>query len=129
MARMVYCLCPLEHEFEAMCDPDAEVLCPEHLIPCQQLWWQPSRRRAATVWDKSEWAYVDRKADGSYSFPMRPDLKPPPEGYERITVKSDQEMARVEREAKVRSERRWYDKGSGQGFDDHTPSHLPARVR
>ncbi len=81
-----------------------------------QHWWARSNQRA-TVWDKSEWATVFKKPDGSYSFPAIAD-KPTPPDCERITIKSDAEMARVEKAANVRSERRWFDKGSGNGHDD-----------
>lgn len=92
----------------------------------EQQWWA-RRSRNATVWHQSEWATVFRKPDGSYSFPARAD-KATPQGCERITIRSDAEMAQVERAAGVRSERRWYDRGSGSGFDDqHTPPRSPRR--
>lgn len=110
------CFCPV-------CNKERDVVCRERdSVPCswcgmemEQHWWK-RRAQIATVWDQREWATVFKKPDGSYSFPMKSD-KPTPEGCERITVRSDAEMARVEREAGVLSERRWFNSGSGDGHD------------
>jgi hypothetical protein len=117
MRRLVDIYCaPCDYRTECICAEDEVVCCPHCLSPMEQQWWA-RRRQQATVWDPSEWATVFKRTDGTYSFPMKAD-KPTPPGCERITIKSDAEMAWVEREAGVRSERRWYDKGSAAGFDD-----------
>lgn len=94
----------------------------------EQDWWTPSSHQPSTVWCKAETAVVHRRIDGQgssevplYRFPMKTDA-PLPQGYERVEVRSDRDMARVEREAGVRSEVRWYDRGSGRGHEvEQTP--------
>lgn len=73
----------------------------------------PLGRLLNAVWDVSESAVVFKKPDGTYSFPTRND-KPTPPGYERVEIRSDADMARIERDAGVQSERRWFDPGSGR---------------
>jgi hypothetical protein len=119
MKRLCDVRCSLDHTFEAMCDDAEVVLCPEHNIPCEQLWWQKSRSQQSE-WHPSEWATVFKKPDGTFSFPARADKATPP-GCERIVLKSDRDFARVEQAAGVRSERRWHDSGSGRAFDSETP--------
>ena len=123
MARNVTCLCPMGCEFDVIAAVDAEVFCPEHKLPSEQQWWRRSSQRE-TVWDRSEWATVFKASDGKYRFPGRADA-PTPAGYARITIKSDADMARVEHEAGVRSERRWFDRGSGNGHDTRDLPPLP----
>jgi hypothetical protein len=77
------------------------------------------------AWDKSETAVVHRKPDGSYRFPMRNDAPVPP-GCERVEIRSDRDMARVEREAGVLSERRHFDR-NGRGHEKPLPP-IPAGV-
>src|SRR5262249_33935383 len=86
--------------------------------------WGLNRRSQNTVWSRAEWATVFRSPDGKYRFPGRADA-PTPAGHERVVIKSDADMARVEREAGVRSERRWYDRGSGSSFDSRELPPLP----
>jgi|SRR5579859_3650726 len=113
--------CPCgPHQFEKICSPDEEVLCPEHGLPCVQLWWQPSRKRERTVWSDCEAVVVFKKPDGTYSFPARAS-KPCPPGWTRIVARSDREIAKIEREAGVRHERRWYD-SNGRGAEDELTS-------
>lgn len=78
---------------------------------------EPIRSRFSTEWHPSESITVFRKPDGTYSYPMRSD-KPTPPGCERVVIRSDRELAKHEQQANVLSERRWFDKGSGKGFDD-----------
>lgn len=96
---------------DLICRDDDTPTCRTCQSPLEQQWWV-RRSQLETVWGKDEMAVVFRKPDGTYSFPARND-KPTPEGYERVEIRSDREMARVEREAGVQSERRWYDQGSG----------------
>lgn len=117
MRRLVDLYCaPCDYCTEAICAEDEVMRCPKCLSPMEQQWWS-RRRQQSTVWDQSEWATVFKRDDGTYRFPMRSDAPTPP-GCERITIKSDADMARIERAANVRSERRWYDRGSGRGEDD-----------
>jgi hypothetical protein len=130
MRRMVYlrCLNPgCETVVERVCDEDDHPPCPTCSTPMEQDWWTPSSHRPATVWCKAETAVVHRRIDGQgskdvplYRFPMKAEA-PVPRGYERVEVRSDVQMARVEREAGVRSEVRWYDRGSGRGHESDLP--------
>lgn len=124
MPRNVNCYCaPCNITREVICDADSTIRCPTCHTPMEQRWWERGRQRE-TVWAKAEWATVFRKPDGSYKFPGRADV-PTPEGCERITIKSDREMAQVEQAAGVRSERRWFDRGSGSGFDTRDLPPVP----
>jgi hypothetical protein len=126
--RNVVCYCPVcDRETDVLCREDDRIRCPWCEIEMEQHWWK-RRTQQATVWDKSEWATVFKKPDGSFSFPARAD-KPTPEGCERITIRSDAEMARVERESGTRNERRWFDRGSAGGFDTQDLPALPFRMR
>jgi hypothetical protein len=90
----------------------------------EQQWWK-RRSQTATVWHPDETAVVFKKPDGTYSFPGRND-KPTPPGCERIEIRSDRDMARLEAAAGVRSEARWFDRGSGRGHDgDETMRPAP----
>lgn len=125
--RNVVCFCPVcDREKDMICREREHVPCPWCGIEMEQRWWLRVSQKA-TVWDQHEWATVFKDRDGKFSFPARAD-KPTPEGYERITIKSDVEMARVEREANVRSERRWFNSGSGSGHDTQELPELPFRV-
>lgn len=68
-------------------------------------------------WRPSEEVVVFRKPNGEFSFPTRND-KPTPPGCERLTARSDRELAAIEHLTSTRSEVRWFDRGSGRGFDD-----------
>jgi hypothetical protein len=122
--RNVVCYC-------SACDTRRDVICREDDVvncyvcssPMEQHWWERQPRQA-TVWNPNEWATVFKKPDGTFSFPMKAD-KPTPPGCERITIRSDAEMARIERAARVRSERRWFDSGSGGGHDTEDLPPLP----
>lgn len=119
MPRMSNCHCAsCDKTFERICEPHEIVVC-ECGAACEQRWWERSSNRGGE-WHPSETAVVFKKADGTYSFPARAD-KPTPAGCERIEIRSDRQMAAIEKAANVRSERRWYDSGSGRGFDDHLP--------
>lgn len=125
---MVVTYCPAcEKEKDILCREQERVFCPWCGLEMEQHWWK-RRTQAATVWHPQEWATVFKKQDGTYSFPMKAD-KPTPVGCERITIKSDAEMARVERSAGVRSERRWFDTGSANGHDTNDLPPLPFGVR
>ena len=89
--------------------------CPQCGAPMDRAWYLVRRER--TQWHESEEVVVFRKPDGSFSFPARND-KPCPQGWERISARSDRELARIEKMTHSSSERRWFDKGSGRGFDD-----------
>ncbi len=126
--RNVVCHClACNRESDRMCRECDVVLCDNCNTPMEQQWWK-RKAQIATVWHSSEWATVFKKPDGSYSFPARAD-KATPEGCERITIRSDTEMAKVERDAGVRNERRWYDRGSASGFDTKDLPALPFAVR
>lgn len=125
MKRLVVVHCPgCDVDREAICDEDETLYCQHCGTLCEQHWWKRSVKRD-TVWHKDEWAVVFRKADGTFRYPGRNDL-PTPEGCERVTIRTDAEMAKHEQEAGVRSERRWFDRGSGNGHDgDETMAPLP----
>lgn len=73
--------------------------------------------RRSTVWDKSEEIVIFRKPDGTFSFPARNDHATPP-GCERIIARCDADVAKIEAMTGTRSERRWFDRGSGRDFSD-----------
>lgn len=77
-------------------------------------------------WSDKDAVVVFKKADGSISYPARNDLKTP-KGCERVVMRSLREVEKFEKEAGVRSEMAWFDKGSGRSFDDvGDASHLPS---
>jgi hypothetical protein len=77
-------------------------------------------RNLLGVWDKQETAVVQRNTTtGQYRFPMRADA-PCPEGYERVEIRSDKAMEKVEKEAGVLSEVRHYDR-NGRGHEKPLP--------
>jgi hypothetical protein len=120
---VVHCIDGCERDREVICDEDEVVRCPCGSL-CEQQWWRRSIQRE-TVWHKDEMAVVFKKPDGTFSFPAV-NTKPTPEGCERIEIRSDAQMAKIEREAGVRSERRWFDRGSGNGHDgDETMRPAP----
>lgn len=125
MRRLVVVQCTIcLRERETICDENETVSCDRCAGDCEQHWWKRGAQRA-TVWHPEETAVVFRKPDGTYSFPGRND-KPTPAGYERIEIRSDRDMARIEAAAGVRSEARWFDRGSGRGHDgDETMRPAP----
>lgn len=77
-------------------------------------------RNLLGVWDTPEIAVVHRNDDtGAYRFPMRADA-PCPSGFSKVEIRSDAAMARVEREANVLSEKRWFDR-NGRGHEKPLP--------
>lgn len=75
------------------------------------------RPKQNVQWSDRDAVVVYRKPDGSYSYPGRND-RPTPPGCERIVMRSLREVERFEKQAGVRSEMAWFDKGSGRGHDD-----------
>lgn len=115
------------------CEPACSCLCftdSDHQLHREVIGTNPLPRNLA--WDAHETAVVHRRTpDAStdaapYRFPMRNDA-PVPHGYEKVEVRSDQQMAQIEREAGVVSERRWFDKGSGRGHEVELPP-VPRRA-
>ncbi len=89
--------------------------CPQCGAAMDRAWYVLRRER--TQWDASEAVVVFRKPDGTFSYPARND-KPCPQGWERIEARSDREVAAIERMTSTRNEARWFDRGTGRGFDD-----------
>lgn len=125
--RNTVCYCPTcNRETDKVCRENDTVLCTCGTA-MEQHWWKRTTRDA-TVWHPSEWATVFRKPDGTFSYPMKAE-KPTPAGCERIIIRSDADAARHESESGTRMERRWFDYGSGNGFDTRPLPELPFRVR
>lgn len=81
----------------------------------EQVWW--NTRSHDAEWSDKDAVVVFRKPDGTYSFPAI-NSKPTPPGWERIVAKSERQVADIERMTGTLNQDRWYDHGTGRGFDD-----------
>ena len=103
-------------ELNVQVEEDATVSCKVCHELAEQKWWGTPTHNAE--WSDRDAVVIFRKPDGTYSFPARND-KPTPPGWERLTAKSDRQVARLEQMTNTLHQDRWYEKGSGRGFDDH----------
>ena len=126
--RNVVCYCPVcDKEMDVLCREADKVRCPHCEIEMEQHWWKRQARQT-TQWDEADAVVVFKKPDGTFSYPAI-NTKPTPEGCERIVMRSLREVERHEKEAGVRSEIAWFDRGSGNGHDTKDLPPLPFRVR
>ena len=77
-------------------------------------------RPRAAQWSDRDSITVFRKPDGTFSYPMRNDVKTPP-NCERVSIRSLPELRAFERQAGVTSHIANYD-STGRSIDDETPS-------
>ncbi len=73
--------------------------------------------RRPQQWAPGSEVVVFRNPDGTYRYPGQNTVPTPP-GCERVTMRSLREIHEFEKEAGVRSEVAWYDKGSGRGHEE-----------
>jgi len=126
--RNVVCFCPVcDKEADRICREREAVFCNWCGLEMEQQWWKRTTAKDAQ-WSDKDAVVVFRKPDGSYSYPAV-NTKPTPEGCERVVMRSLREVERHEREAGVRSEIAWFDKGSANGHDTKDLPPLPFGVR
>ena len=87
-----------------------------------EILWQAFSQRDAAVHSKERTALYYSAKEGKWQYPSTND-QPIPErlrkrGYERVEFSSLHAIEQHEKQAGVRSERAWFDKGSGRGFDE-----------
>jgi hypothetical protein len=119
MPRMVdaHCInCEYEYHDKFFMDVPDVLVCPQCGAAMDRIWSVLGTR--PTQWAESEAIVIFRKPDGTFSFPARND-KPTPPGCERIVGRSDREVAKIEQMTKTLNHNRWFDNGSGRGFDDY----------
>jgi hypothetical protein len=126
--RNIVAYCPVcDRETDVLCREDDRIRCPWCEIEMEQHWWKRQARTAAQ-WSDADAVVVFRKPDGSFSYPAV-NSKPTPEGCERIVMRSLREVEAHEKQAGVRSEIAWFDRGSGNGNDTQDLPSLPFRMR
>jgi len=121
--------CPRGHFFEAKSQDGFDWLpCPEHKDHSTMVFLP--KRQGAVAFAKDETAVVwehpgtgDIKYPGLSTAPM--PVRYQQQGYVRRELRTDQDYAKFEKQAKVLSERRWFDRGSGKSFDGD--GRLPER--
>jgi len=126
--RNVVCWCPVcDKEKDIICRQQEKVFCEWCGLEMEQHWWK-RQAKSLTQWAERDSVLIFRKPDGTYSYPAV-NTKPTPEGHERILLRSLREVERHEREAGVRSEIAYFDRGSGNGHDTNDLPPLPFGVR
>lgn len=88
--------------------------CPQCNTPMDRAWYL--LRGRAAQWSDADSVVVYKDADGKIRYPPRND-QPTPTGYERVTLRSLQEVDRFERQHHVVNEAMHYDR-NGRGMDD-----------
>ena len=94
--------------------------CPTCAMCMEQVWWTQRRKRRPAQWLDPAVVYVNPEASDPAlrtRYPGRND-QPTPDGYERVEIRSDAQMGQFERAHGVLNESRWFDRGTGRGFDD-----------
>ena len=94
--------------------------CPTCAMIMEQAWWRVRQKRRPAQWLEPAVVYVNPTASDPAArtrYPGQNNL-PTPEGYERVEIRSDAAMGQFEREHNVLNESRWFDRGTGRGFDD-----------
>ena len=128
--------CPDGHQFEAIWEDGLANFCPHQHVngngKCAKsgsIVYLP-KRQANTAFGSNETAVIwEHPGTGDTKWPGRNDAPMPTryqqQGYVRRELRSDADFARLERDKGVRSERRWFDRGSGRSFDND--GRLPDR--
>jgi hypothetical protein len=92
-----------------------------------------TRSRPITVHERERSVVYFNPKTGKAVYPPRNDQpiqdRYKKEGFERREFESLRALETFEKEAGVRSEAAWYDRGTGRGFDDRDMPALPSDVR
>ena len=87
-----------------------------------EILWQASHQHDAVVHKSERTALYYSPKEKKWQYPAT-NNQPIPDrlrkrGYERVEFSSLHSIKQHEKQANVRSERAWFDKGSGRGFDE-----------
>ena len=89
---------------------------------CMEILWQTHYQRDAAVHTKERTALYYSAKEKKFSYPGRNDQPVPDRlkrrGYERVEFSSLKAIEQHEKQTNTRSERAWFDKGSGRSFDE-----------
>lgn len=87
-----------------------------------EILWRTSHQRDAAVHSKERTALYYSAKEGKWQYPGSNDQPVPDRlkrrGYERVEFNSLRDIERHEKQAGVRSEKAWFDAGTGRGFDE-----------
>lgn len=126
--RNVVCHClSCDKATDRICRERETVFCNWCGLAMEQRWWLRTAARDAQ-WSDADAVVVFKKPDGSFSYPAV-NTKPTPADCERVVMRSLREVERHEKEAGVRSEIAWFDKGTANGNDTKALPSLPFSVR
>lgn len=89
-----------------------------------EILWTAERARDAAVHGRERTVVWKHPGTGEVRYPGRNDVDMPEryrrEGFERHEVPSLRALEAFERQHRVRSEKAWFDPGTGRGFDEGT---------
>lgn len=87
-----------------------------------EIYWSSKRTRDAAVHARERAVVWRHPGTGEVRYPGRNDVQMPAryrrQGFERHEMPSLRALESFERTANVRSEKAWFDPGTGRGFDD-----------
>ena len=87
-----------------------------------EILWSTHYQRDAAVHSKERTALFYSAKEKKFSYPGRNDQPVPDRlvkrGYERVEFSSLRSIEQHERQTGTRSEKAWFDSGSGRGFDE-----------
>lgn len=104
---------------------DASVDGSTHMPNCYGKWeilWQSTSARDAAVHSKERTALLYSPKERKWQYPATNDQPVPDRlrkrGYERVEFSSLRSIEQHEKRTGTRSEKAWFDSGSGRGFDE-----------
>lgn len=96
--------------------------CPQCRKGHMEILWSTHYQRDAAVHTSERTALFYSAKEKKFSYPGRNDQPVPgrlkKRGYERVEFPSLRAIEQHERQTNTRSERAWFDKGSGRSFDE-----------